>query len=1165
MADPVVFNKSQLFDRPAPQKHKKVKIVVQPEKKKTVAETRPRRTRAAYKKTVAEEPEAPRGVPKIIDKTDEGYERHRFMSKLLKRRGLSVPAPFDSPAQTPTPPPKKPTPPPPKKPTPPPKKPTPPSVTPTPPPSPTRNNEDQEEEEAAPPAPVKAKKRKQKLVLKPSSQTLKKGKKKKKKKTRKEKPPVEIDDELMPRLPVPKPNVLIPASAYFMNNREYFINFINTLFHPYIAEIEGAQDEISCDKKAGDFSLLIHQKIVRDYINNLTPYRGLLLYHGLGSGKTCSAIAIAEGIRTKKKVIIMTPASLKMNFHNELKKCGNPLYKYNQFWEFVSTEGDDEMLEQLHAILHISRAFIKKQGGAWFVNVQKKSNFNDLSVEEHATLDKQLTEMIKHKYYFLNYNGLRMRSLETKSFFSSAIKKKENPFDNRVIIIDEAHNFVSRIINKLKTKKKSISMMLYNYLKSARNSRLIFLTGTPIINYPNEIAVLFNMLRGNITTFTISLTIKSKKRINENFLKTLFVKNGLLVSDYIEYSAGSRKLLITRNPFGFVSDYKSKQYGGVMLNDQGDLTDTDFVNKIHEILQTKNIEFDVKRDVNIDTYTSLPEGLKDFNNKFFDREKNLKNGDLFKRRILGLTSYYRSASEQLLPALNDIVVERIPMSRYQVGVYEEARKQERDREKKDAKKKRSKRKKAKPGEDVFEATSTYRIFSRAFCNFVFPAEKRRPLPKKGEETDGDVGEDVLDNASIDELKANPDGMFSPDDEDALKDTKREQTNQNYGRRISEALKFLKMHSDRLLTKDALAIYSPKFRRMLEIIESTQSIGTHLIYTQFRTLEGIGILKLVLEANGFFEFKLKRNNITWDIEHPEHLGKPSFVLYTGTETAEEKEIIRNIFNSSWKNVPSNIVDQLKPIAENNNHGGIIKIFMITAAGAEGISLSNVRFVHITEPYWHPIRAEQVIGRARRICSHHQLDEEERNVTVFLYLMTFSKELLDEEGVISTELKISDLSKRDNKTPITTDEALYEISEIKREMNQQLLTAIKESSLDCAIYSRSGATEIKTCFSFGQVTPDIFSYVPSIESSAQAKTAMEHKTKQKVQYTKLKISSGENRGMYAKRVYKDGDGEITKVEIYDYKSVVAAQKTGTDPVLLGEVKQNAKKKWSRVVWL
>ena len=34
--------------------------------------------------------------------------------------------------------------------------------------------------------------------------------------------------------------------------------------------------------------------------------------------------------------------------------------------------------------------------------------------------------------------------------------------------------------------------------------------------------------------------------------------------------------------------------------------------------------------------------------------------------------------------------------------------------------------------------------------------------------------------------------------------------------------------------------------------------------------------------------------------PEDAGKPAFALYTGSETAEEKEIIRNIFNSDWKN-------------------------------------------------------------------------------------------------------------------------------------------------------------------------------------------------------------------------------------------------------------------------
>ena len=70
------------------------------------------------------------------------------------------------------------------------------------------------------------------------------------------------------------------------------------------------------------------------YINLYTPYRGLLLYHGLGSGKTCSSIAIAEGIKNDLKVLVMTPASLKNNYYEELKKCGDYLYKKNQHFSF---------------------------------------------------------------------------------------------------------------------------------------------------------------------------------------------------------------------------------------------------------------------------------------------------------------------------------------------------------------------------------------------------------------------------------------------------------------------------------------------------------------------------------------------------------------------------------------------------------------------------------------------------------------------------------------------------------------------------------------------------------------------------------------------------------------------------------------------------------------
>ena len=100
----------------------------------------------------------------------------------------------------------------------------------------------------------------------------------------------------------------IKTSSYYMNNREIFVNFINALFEPYKELIDSNSEDISCDnigKTSTTFSLLTHQKIVRDYMNLYTPYRGLLLYHGLGSGKTATSIAIAEGMKSAKKIIIM--------------------------------------------------------------------------------------------------------------------------------------------------------------------------------------------------------------------------------------------------------------------------------------------------------------------------------------------------------------------------------------------------------------------------------------------------------------------------------------------------------------------------------------------------------------------------------------------------------------------------------------------------------------------------------------------------------------------------------------------------------------------------------------------------------------------------------------------------------------------------------------------
>jgi hypothetical protein len=951
------------------------------------------------------------------------------------------------------------------------------------------------------------------------------------------------DTSIKDRLPAKEAAVLIKSSSYYMNNREIFINFINSLFQPYKEEMASSEGEISCDTSSeNNFSLLTHQKIVRDYLNLYTPYRGLLLYHGLGSGKTCSSIAIAEGMKTKKPIIIMTPASLRMNYIEQLKFCGDDIYKKNQYWEFIKTKDNEKIIKALSFVLSLSPAYIKKKGGAWLVNVKKPTNFDSLTTIQQVSLDEQLYEMIRYKYKFINYNGLRKSHLKdlTKDFTI-------NPFDNVVVIVDEVHNFVSRIVNKLR-KPDSLSMKLYEYMMNAKNARFIFLTGTPIINYPNEISILFNILRGKIKTWNFKLSINKKRTVNQETFNKIFEKFNIL--DFLEYKPSSTTLVITRNPFGFVNiNTKTKIYDGVSVGERGEISDDEFIKIITSILAKNDISI-IPAATKVETYKALPDSLENFESYFIKSSDNsIKNIDLFKRRILGLTSYFRSAQEKLMPKYDkhtDFKIIKIPMSEFQFNVYEEARVQERKLELQNARKK----KKKVGNDDLYaDSVSTYRIFSRAFCNFVFPKPQiSRPMPHDGETIETALketaDEDLLDAASVETKLNNPDGRFIADEIETLSDI--DASDESYDQRIKTALQTLKENSAKYLSPKALTIYSPKFLNILENIQDEDHRGLHLIYSQFRTLEGIGILKIILEANGFAHFKLRKSETRgWIIDiSEEDKGKPTFALYTGTETPEEKEITRNIFNSTWKYVPKTISDELMKRSSNNFYGEIIKVLMITSSGAEGINLQNVRYVHITEPYWHPVRVEQVIGRARRICSHNNLPEDLRTIEVFLYLMTFSEKQLSSEE--SIELRLKDKSKIDNITPVTSDEALYEISSIKEEINKQILTAVKEASIDCAIHAKGDDKEKLQCYTFGSTPPDKFAFKPSISDEESDSIASVNKVKIKWKAVSVVIDGTK----YALN--------RTTNEVFDLESYHSG-----NPILLGSLSMEGEK--YKINWL
>jgi curved DNA-binding protein CbpA len=1013
------------------------------------------------------------------------------------------------------------------------------------------------------------------------------------------------DTETTKRLPKKKSDVL-RASAYYLNNREIFVNFINTLFAKYKSELGESSDQISCsNKRSEEFRVMTHQKIVRDYLSLYTPYRGLLLYHGLGSGKTCSSIAIAEGLKSNKQVVVMTPASLRRNYIEELKKCGDQIYKKNQYWEFVQTESNEQLISEISRMLHLSEDYIRRRGGAWLVNVSKPSNFEELDTEYKNNIDAQINEMIRHKYQFINYNGLRNSHLRDLT-----MNYRINPFDNKVVVIDEAHNFVSRIVNKLK-KPESLSNKLYEYLMSAENVKIVLLTGTPMINYPNELGILFNILRGYIKTWNFPLNIKTTKKVSKETISAML--SNISAMDQIEYKASLKILTITRNPFGFINKMKNDKYSGVAQakpDSYGNISDEKFEAMVASTLKKNDIEI-LTSGIKIELFKALPDTMDGFNTYFITDSGEVRNSNLFKRRILGLTSYFRSAQEQLMPRFDkttDLRVLKIPMSDYQFSLYEKERIEERELETRNRKKKA-----LKPVNDLYEdSVSTYRIFSRAACNFVFPENMKRPKPAESKslrELADSLNEDMLDAATMQERLENPDGTYEADDfnyykqldlenkasvsqvksaykkltQEYVDDEAKLKELQNayeylinpenkkqydkfldmrssqegvdsdfsYEALIKTALQTLEENKERYFSPSELQKYSPKFLTMLENIKDPDHQGCNLVYSQFRTLEGIGIFKLILEANGFAQFRIKRDaQNTWTLDRKEsELGKPMFVLYTGTEDAEEKEIVRNIFNSNWVGVPDSITSQLKLIAENNNMGEIIKVFMITASGAEGISLRNVRYVHITEPYWHPVRMEQVIGRARRICSHEDLPEELRTVEVFLYIMTLSeKQKTSEEAV---ELRAKDRSRIDKQTPITTDESLYEISTAKEEIARKLLTSVKEASIDCAIHATSGSSEKIKCFSFGKPSEKAFSYMPSIsnEESDTVAQANEKTVERKVDIIKIE---GKEYALNKK----------TK-EVYDIESFRVAQETGSEPIIVGKLIQVGKKfKFERV---
>jgi superfamily II DNA or RNA helicase len=273
------------------------------------------------------------------------------------------------------------------------------------------------------------------------------------------------------------------------------------------------------------FELTPHQQFVKNFLSINTPYNSLLLFHGLGTGKTCSAIGISEEMRSymkqmgiTKKIIIVASPNVQENFKQQLF--------------------DERKMEKIGGIWNI-----KGCSGMQFLSDINPINLKGLSKEK---IIKQVDRIIRSYYLFMGYgefaNYISKRSntpeeLSEEKREELKGRKLRNTFENRLIIIDEVHNIRSSN-NK---KEKKVASRLEQLVKYVKGLRLVLLTATPMYNDPREIIWLINLMNKNDRRSTIDA-------------REVFDKDGNFMRDQSGTEVG--KDLLMRKARGYVSFVK---------------------------------------------------------------------------------------------------------------------------------------------------------------------------------------------------------------------------------------------------------------------------------------------------------------------------------------------------------------------------------------------------------------------------------------------------------------------------------------------------------------------------------------------------------------------------------------------------------------------------------
>tara|TARA_Y100000389_G_scaffold115453_1_gene112531 strand:+ start:1725 stop:5504 length:3780 start_codon:yes stop_codon:yes gene_type:complete len=963
----------------------------------------------------------------------------------------------------------------------------------------------------------------------------------------------------------------IESASYetILPQRKEFINWVNNVFYKGLIE-EFKRNPITSRINEELKSVNIYQMFVKEYLSIETPFRGLLVYHGLGTGKTATSVITSEGLSKNMKITTLLPASLETEYIKEVKSWGNKLFKVGEnnwiFYPIKELNDNKKLREEIREkydipdIKKLVNKIFNESKNSLFKKLDNKSSdfetnkkaivknldklkglylpVEDLSKEnreiytitgrvidgeyngEVKEIDLEMKEFIEAeinnliilKYKFIHYNGFpEVHKVDFKNLEALKTPEKEgtltnnqkivedlkqkylynlekhqiySPFRNEVIIIDEVHNFVREIINE-----SPQANIFYNWIMEAEDVKLIFLSATPLINKPAEIAILFNMLRGKLNVFNFTVTTdRDEEDIQKELRDKFYTEKSSIEQLHVKKQKGKMVVSFIKNKTNFESIMIDDVIKTVKHNDKSLKYFFDEIFEgIYEIFETKNI-YPKKQDLNnttvlndiklgkpkifdeetgivfnrkqrlFDIYENesiLDVSLNDnFIEYFFDDMFNIPPNKqvLLRRMLMGLTSYYpidRSSIVNMptivepdnLTFYEDYSIVKktniIPcyMSSIQWTNYEYEYSKEKQ------KKIQQLRKKNLYNEDE---SSTYNIRTRQNCNVVYEDDSFRI------EKDEDKKEEIYNL-----MMSN--GGFSFDGN--------------------------------------LKLYSPKFYEIMKNIEKfldseKNPTGKILYYSDFRHESGSEAFEKILVTNGYEKYNPAEKDINQLIESGSK--KKRFSFLTGKESLQERLINKDHFNH-----------------EENLRGEYIQILLISSSGAEGISLKAVRQVHIMEPFWNYIRVDQVFGRAARMESHSSLPEEERNVEQYIYLsylpegntvedvfdsMKFLKwgDVDDIERTDDIKMKLVNnhkalyksiqkiISIKKETKDRSIDQMLFDIMEKKNKISIKLTDIIREAAVDCIQNTRDDIELNEKCLRFSEKVKSEEAHFPGLTS-------------------------------------------------------------------------------------